>query len=168
MANTNSPNMALVEGTPRGIADRRVSGSAKVIEKGTVEFTPAAADDTLAICRVPADATLDSLRFAFDDNGGTITLDIGFYQVPLTGGSVPGAVVDQNALVTLLDTSTAALPMAELRFETQEINTISERMWELANLAAKPSYEQFDIVITVVGDTTPAAGTVSWYIEYTR
>ena len=58
--------------------------------------------------------------------------------------------------------------MTEYRFETQEINTIEEEMWELANLSAKPTYPQMDIVLTVVGDTTAAAGTVSWYIEYTR
>ncbi len=162
MTNTNSANITLLEADPPGIADRRSGGSAKVIEKGTVEFTPTAADDTLVIARVPTDATLDSLRFAFDDNGGTITLDIGFYQV----GS-PGTVIDQNALGTVIDTSTAAIAMTEYRFETQEINTIIERMWELANLSARPLYEQVDIVITVVGDTTAAAGTVSWYIEYT-
>ncbi|KKL87045.1 hypothetical protein LCGC14_1938620, partial [marine sediment metagenome] len=50
---------------------------------------------------------------------------------------------------------------------TQEINTIAERMWELANLAARPNYDQFDIVLTVVTGTSPVAGTVSWYIEYT-
>lgn len=166
MANTNSPNITLLEASPRGIADRRVSGSAKVIEKGTVEFTPTAAD-TLTVARVPVDATLDSLRFAFDDNGATITIDCGFYRAPVTGSAAPGTVVDQNALITLLDTSTAALAMTEQRFETQEINTIAERMWELANLADRPSYEYFDIVLTVVTGTTPTAGTVSWYIEYT-
>lgn len=166
MANTNSPNITLLEASPRGIADRRVSGSAKVIEKGTVEFTPNA-NDTLILARVPTDATLDSLRLAFDDNGGTITIDCGMYQVPAPGATAPGTVIDQNALITLLDTSTTALAMTEQRFETQEINTISERMWELANLAARPNYEQLDIVLTVVTGTTPSAGTVSWYIEYT-
>lgn len=165
MANTSSPNITLLEATPRGIADRRVSGSSKVIEKGTVEFT-ATADDTLTIARVPVDATLDSLRFAFDDLGGTITLDGGFYQVPAIGGSTPGAVIDQNALMTLVVASSAAA-MTENRFETQDIDTISERMWELANLAARPSYEQMDFVLTVVTGTTPAEATVSWYIEYT-
>ena len=165
MANTNSPNITLLEASPREIADRRVSGSAKVIEKGTVEFT-ANANDTLVIARVPVDATLDSLRFAFDDLGGTITLDGGFYQVPVDGASAPGTVVDQNALMTLVSAS-SAVTMTENRFETQEINTIAERMWELANLADRPSYEQFDFALTVVTGTTPTVGTVSWYIEYT-
>lgn len=167
MANTSSPEITLLEATPRGIADRRVSGSNTVTSKGTVEFTPTASD-TCTLVRVPTDATLDSLQLAFDDNGGTITIDIGFYQVHAIGGSTPGAVIDQNALGTLIDTSTAAIAMTEYRFETQEINTISERMWELANLAARPLYEQVDIVLTVVTGTTPAAGTISWYIEYTR
>lgn len=161
MANFNSPEITHLEASPREIQDRRETGSHKVISKGTFEFTPTAAD-TLMLARVPSDATLDSLRLAFDDNGGTITIDCGFFQV----GS-PGAVIDQNALITLLDTSTAALPMTEQRFETQEINTIAERMWELANLAARPLFEQMDIGLTVVTGTTPAAGTVSWYIEYT-
>ena len=165
MANTNSPNITLLEASPRGIADRRTGASAKVIEKGTVEFT-ANANDTLTVCRLPVDSTLDSLRFAFDDLGGTITIDIGYYKVPVAGAAAPGAVVDQNAIGTLVAASTASA-MTELRFETQEINTINERQWELANLAARPSYEDFDIVLTVVTGTTPAVGTVSWYIEYT-
>lgn len=167
MANTSSPNITLLEATPNGIAQRQLSGSDQVLEKGTVEFTPTAAD-TCTIARVPVTATLDELKFAFDDNGGTITLDIGFYQVPEIGGTTPGTVIDQNALATLIDTSTAALAMAEYRFETQEINTISEEMWELANLSARPSYPQMDIVITGVTGTTPAAGTISWYIKYTK
>ena len=165
MADTQSANIAQLESSPREIADRRISGSAKVIEKGTVEFTPNASD-TLTVARVPVDSTLDSLRFAFDDLGGTITIDIGYYKVPVEGAGTPGAVVDQNAIGTLVAASTASA-MTELRFETQEINTIIERQWELANLAARPDYEQFDIVLTVVTGTTPAAGTVSWYIEYT-
>lgn len=166
MANTNSPNITLLQASPREIADRRVAGSTTVTEKGTVEFTPTA-NDTLTICRVPADATLDELSFAFDDNGGTITIDIGFYLVPADGSSAPGTVVDQDALVTLLDTSTSALTMADLRFETQDIDTISERMWDLANLAARPNYDQFDIVATVVTGSSPTEATVSWRIRYT-
>ena len=165
MANTNSPEIALLEASPRGIQDRRESGSATATSKGTVEFT-ANANDTLTIARVPVDATLDSLRFAFDDLGGTITLDVGFYRAPVAGNAAPGTVVDQNALMTVVSASTA-VAMTEQRFETQEINTISERMWELANLSARPSYEYFDIVMTTVTGTTPAVGTVSWYIEYT-
>lgn len=162
MANTSSPEITLLQGSPAGISDRRVSGSSRVVSKGTVEFDPNAADDTLILARVPTDATLDSLRIATDDNGGTITLDIGFYQV----GS-PGAAIDQNALGTVIDTSTADIAMTEYRFETQDIDTIDERMWELAGLSTRPEYEQLDIVITVVGDTTGSEATVSWYIEYT-
>lgn len=168
MANTNSPNITLLEASPHGIAQRQLGGSDIVREKGTVEFDPANGDDTLVIARVPVTATLDSLRFATDDNGGTITLDIGFYQVPAIGTSAPGTVIDQNALGTVIDTSTADIAMTEYRFETQDIDTIDEEMWELAGLSARPEYPQMDIVITVVGDTTPSEATVSWYIEYTK
>lgn len=167
MANTKSPEITLLEASPRGIQDRQLTGSASVRSKGTVEFTPSDGDDTLMVARVPVNATLDSLRFASDDNGGTITLDIGFYQIPANGVSGVGTVIDQNALGTLIDTSTADIDMTEYRFETQDIDTIEEEMWELANLSAKPTYSQVDIVLTVVGDTTPTAGTISWYIDYT-
>lgn len=167
MANTSSPNITLLEASPHGIADRQVSGSDIVREKGTVEFTPNA-NDTCTIARVPTTATLDSLRFATEANGATITVDIGFYQVPVTGGSTPGTVIDQNALSTLIDTSTADIDMTEYRFEVADIDTVDEEMWELAGLSARPEYPQVDIVLTVVTGTTPTAGTISWYIEYTK
>lgn len=165
MANTNSPEITLLEATPRGISDRRLSGSKKVLSKGTVEFTATAAD-TLTVARVPVDATLDSLRFAFDALGDTITINGGFHQVPLVGGSTPGTVIDVDVLMTVVDAA-SELAMIEYRFETQNIDTISKRMWELAGLSARPDYEQVDIVLTVVTGTNPSEATVSWYIEYT-
>ena len=160
MANTNSPNMADLNASPARLAAAKHSGSI-VWEIGTTEFTPTAAD-TLLIARVPTTAVLHDFEFAFDDNGGTITMDCGFFEI-----GNPGTVVDQNALVTLLDTSTAALAMASLRYETQPIETTGERMWELANLAAEPAFSQMDIGWTVVTGTTPAAGSVAWRISYT-
>lgn len=165
MANTNSPEITLLQAAPRGISDRRLSGSAKVLSKGTVEFT-ATATDTLTLARVPVDATLDSIRIANDALGDTITLNGGFHQVPAVGGSTPGTVIDADALMTAV-VFTSELAMVEYRFETQDINTISERMWELAGLSARPDYEQFDIVLTGVTGTNPSEATVSWYIEYT-
>ena len=159
MAHFKSPHVTPLEASPATIAPAKRDTTEKV-GTGTVEFTPTALD-TLALIRVPSTAVLNKLILGFDDNGGTITIDCGFYEV-----GDPGAVIDQNALVTLLDTSTAALAMADLRFETKGIETNGQQMWELAGLSTEPDFNQMDIALTVVTGTTPAAGTVSYQIEY--
>lgn len=165
MANTNSPNVALFHASPASIADHRDGAVGVQRERGVVEFTPTADDDTLQIAILPTDAVLDSMKFAFDDLGTGITLNIGLYQVGDSSG--PGAVIDEDELVTLVDVATAAVAMTEYRYETKGIETTGQTLWELAGLSAAPDYGQFVLVVTVAGDTTAAAGTVAWIIDYT-
>lgn len=160
MANFQSPEITELEATPASIASAEDSSGRVVQSKGTIENTPATGD-TIQLARVPVDATLVSLRFANDDFGTDAPANIGFYRV-----GAPGTVIDLDSLCTLLVFETATA-MTEYRFETQAIETISEKMWELANLAAKPTYPQADIVLTWGTIDTGQAGTLSWYIEYT-
>lgn len=170
MGNQASTELALLEASPPGVADRQLVGAASVKTSGTFEWDTPTSGDTLQLARVPVDSKLISLKIGWDDMGTTLTIDIGFYKV----GS-PGAVIDQDGLCTALVGGTI-LPAAadlvlfgltELRYETQGIDTTGEMMWELANLSDRPSYEQMDIVITATADSSAVTSTVSWIIEYT-
>lgn len=163
MANTQSAEIALLYASPPGIADRNLVGSSHVRTQGTVEFNATTAADTLQICRLPVDAVLTSVKFAFDDVGTSGTFDIGFYQV-----GEPGTVIDLDAIGTVIDVGAADISFTEYRFEDLDIDTNGDRIWELAGLSDRPSYEEVDLVITVAASNTVTAKTVSWIIEYTR
>ena len=162
MANTQSTEFALLEASPPGIADRQAVGGAHVVTLGNRNFDAVTTGDTLQICRVPADAVLLSIQMAFDDLGGTETIDVGFYEV-----GTPGTVIDVDAIIDGLSVA-SAVSYAEYRFSAPDIDTTGERMWELAGLADRPAYEQMDIVLTSATTTTPIDATVAWIIEYMR
>jgi hypothetical protein len=162
MANTQSTSLALLEASPPGVADRQAVGAAHLVTLGNAEFDAVTVADTLQICRVPVDSVLVSIQMAFDDLGGTETIDVGFYKV----GS-PGAAVDVDAIIDGLSVA-SAVALAEYRYHTLDIDTTGKRMWELAGLASRPDYEEIDIVLTSATTTTPIDATVAWIIVYTR
>lgn len=161
MANTQSTELALLEASPPGIADRQKVGAKSVTTTGNAEFDAVTAADTLQICRVPVDSNLISIQMGFDDLGGTETIDVGFYQA-----GAPGAVINADAIIDGLSVA-AAVAFAQYRYHTLNIDTTGKFMWELAGLAARPDYEEMDIVLTSATTTTPIDATVAWIIEYT-
>ncbi len=161
MTDVLSPEITALQAAPAELNDQKLVGSRTVTSKGTAEWTGTALD-TLVLARVPVDATLDSILLAHDDMATTsITVDVGFYQV---GG--PGVVVDIDAIATDIDWDGAAV-MTETRYEVLAIETIDDKMWDLAGLSARPVYPELDIVVTSAAAVAPLAGTVSWYITYT-
>ena len=160
MANTQSVEIAALEASPPTLNDQKTIGSHTVTSVGTVEDTPVTGD-TLQMVRVPVQATLDSIFVGNDDMGTTAPADIGFHQI----GS-PGTVVDANAIATAIVMG-SAIAMVETRYEVLDIDTTGEKMWELAGLSARPTYPNFDIVLTWGTVTAGTAGTISWRVIYT-
>lgn len=161
MTDVLSPEITALQAAPAELNDQKLVTSRTVTSVGTVEWTGTALD-TLSAARVPVDATLVSCEFAHDDMATTsITVDIGFYQV---GG--PGAAVDIDAIGTDIDWDGAAA-FTDHRYETLAIETVDDKMWELAALSARPDYPELDIVVTSAAAVAPLAGTVSWKIVYT-
>tara|TARA_R100001244_G_scaffold96997_2_gene72623 strand:+ start:4941 stop:5429 length:489 start_codon:yes stop_codon:yes gene_type:complete len=162
MANTNTDAIALIEASPAGFATRKDVASQPLVSKGTASWTGTTALDTLRLCKIPVNATLDSIVVQCDDLGGaTTTWDLGLY----SGDTF--AVVDLDCLATAVDGATA-LARTELRFEVKDHSTINQRMWEIAGLSTEPDYGDFYLVATVKVAATPIAGDVSFYATYSQ
>lgn len=161
MTDVLSPEITAIQAEPSELNDQKTVASRTVTSKGTAEWTPTALD-TLSLARVPVTATLDSIRIGTGDLATTsVTVDIGFYQV-----GEPGIVVNVDAIATDVDFA-AVTAVTEYRYEVLALDTISQEMWQLAGLAARPEYPSFDIVMTSAAATAPLDDTVSWYIDYT-
>ncbi len=158
---TLSNTITALDASPAEVADPKVGLHGTREEADTIPWTPALAADTLRIARVRIDTRLSSIEMAFDDLGVGVTLDIGFYRTNAQGG----AVVDANAIATVVDVATAAVAFAEYRYEVLNINTTGQTMWELAGLSARPEYAELDIVLTVNGFTSGLTGDVAWIIR---
>jgi len=163
MANTNMPGVASSVASPATLNKLKDTRSHTVTDKGTVEFTPTADGDTLLLCRLPVSATLDSIRIAADDLASTsATVNLGFYK---TDSSI--TIIDEDAIATAIDVGGGATAMTEYRYEVQDINSISERVWELAGLSTEPDYGEVYLALTVAAVSGAQAGTVSFYCDYT-
>lgn len=128
----------------------------------TDEMPDTANGDYMLVAKVPVDATLTSIRAAFDDLGTAGTIDIGFYYKKADGTY---AAVLAGAVANNIDVSTAAVALTEYRFSVLNIDTIEKAAWELAGLSARPAYS--DLYIGLTTDTgTTVAGTVSMVIEF--
>lgn len=128
----------------------------------TDEVPDTANGDTMILAKLPVDATLASLRGAFDDLGTAGTVDIGLFYKAADGTYT---VIDADCIANNIDVSTAAVALTEYRFQVKGIETIKQPLWELAGLTARPAYS--DVYLGLTTDTgTTAAGTVSMFIEY--
>jgi len=162
MANTNSPIVANRVASPPTISKMKDFRSQPLTDKGTVEFTPTADGDTLLLTALPVNATIDSIRIASDDLASTsVTLNLGFYK---TDADI--TIIDEDIMGTLIDHD-GVTGFTEVRYEVQGIETISQRVWELAGLSAEPDYGEVYLALTVAAVSGPTAGTVSFYCDYT-
>lgn len=165
MANTQSVEIAALQASPKEIAERVDTGSNVVISSGNVEFAGTTAADTLQLFRIPVRAKLISLWMGFDDLATTSqTVDVGFYTVGST--TAAGTVVELDILVADLDVA-AAIAFADYRYDDLGIETTNEKVWELAQLSAVPSYSHLDVVLTTVATDTPLTATVAYIATYT-
>jgi hypothetical protein len=156
------PNIANSVASPATLNKIKDENSDLRQSKGTVEFTPTADGDTLLLCRLPVRATLDSIRIAADDLASTSgTVNLGFYQ---TDADI--TIIDEDAIATAIDVGGGATAMTEYRYEVKDINTINDRVWELAGLSAEPDYGEVYLALTVAAVSGAQAGTVSFYCDY--
>jgi len=163
MANENMTNIALVEGTPPQSANTYAGGTDTVVAIDTKLLTTTpATGGTVTLTRVPVDAIITSIQLAFDDLGTSAPADLGFYE----GGSAGATAVDSDAIATAIAMGTAQTTLAEYRFEAADHSTATQRAWELAGLSARPSYGNFDLVLTFGTVSGGAVGDVTFKLEY--
>lgn len=146
--------------------ERGSQGFEKVVP---VQYTATGAianNDIVALCYIPVEAKITSVKMWSDDLGTTGALNLGFYPgnadvTTLTDASA----VDEDALATAIDVNTAATANVEVRFEVKDINTIDDRAWEIAGLSARPAYDHFLLAFTASAATTDA-GDISVVVRY--
>lgn len=122
--------------------------------------------DLIVLARLPAHATIQSIKIANGilDGGTALDMDLGIFDENQ-------AVLDQDyfaAGVTQL-TGAVVAPGTELRHEAAtDADTVGDRLWEMAAVATDPGGVMYDIVITIVdGAATAAAETLAYTILYT-
>ena len=163
MANENMTNIALVEGMPPQSANTYAGGTSGIVAIDTKLLTTTpATGGTVTLARVPVDAVITSIQLAFDDLGTSAPADLGFYE----GGSAGADAVDIDAIASAIAMGTAQATLAEYRFEAADHSTATQRAWELAGLSERPSYGNFDLVLTFGTVSGGAVGDVTFKLEY--
>ena len=141
---------------------------------GVASPTGALADNsTLFFFEIPVDAILDSVILHSDDLGTTGDMNIGVYKglreleaIGVTVDSLTDAdAVDEDCIATAVDLNAAAVANTEVRFEVKDINTANKKMWELAGLSSRPTYETF-LVGGTLSEATTAAGDVVLHAKF--
>jgi len=123
---------------------------------GTVEL--AAGDstdnDVVLLAPLPSKSTINQLYVGTDDFGGSCTYNVGVH-------NYDGTVADEDCFATLVADDAA---MADVRHEVATINTVGQKLWEIAGLSSDPGGLLYvSITFAATGGT---AGTLSWNVSY--
>jgi len=123
---------------------------------GTVEL--AAGDstdnDVVLLAPLPSKSTINQLYVGSDDFGGSCTFNVGVH-------NYDGTVADEDCFATLVADDAA---MADVRHEVATINTVGQKLWEIAGLSSDPGGLLYvSITFAATGGT---AGTLSWNVSY--
>lgn len=146
--------------------DRQASGAVKQAIAPVTLPGAIADNDVIALCELPIEARITSIRHWSDDLGTTGTLNLGFYPAnKTTTGLTDADAIDEDALATAVDVNAAALADVELRYEVKDINTADQAVWELAGLSSKPDYGKVILAFTAAAATT-AGGDITVVVSY--
>ena len=123
---------------------------------GTVEL--AAGDstdnDVVLLAPLPSKSTINQLYVGSDDFGGSCTYNVGVH-------NYDGTVADEDCFATAVADDAA---MADVRHEVATINTVGQKLWEIAGLSSDPGGLLYvSITFAATGGT---AGTLSWNVSY--
>ena len=123
---------------------------------GTVEL--AAGDstdnDVVLLAPLPSKSTINQLYVGSDDFGGSCTFNVGVH-------NYDGTVADEDCFATAVADDAA---MADVRHEVATINTVGQKLWEIAGLSSDPGGLLYvSITFAATGGT---AGTLSWNVSY--
>jgi hypothetical protein len=129
--------------------------------QGTHELSAATLiTDLLLLDRVPWNLRPISIELAWDDLGGTMTMELGLWYPDNTE-------VDRDEFGSALAGGTAAA-MTDYTYEaaSTDFDRVGKTLWEWAGLSAMPDVHggMVDIGLYFTAATTPNAGTISWRI----
>ena len=111
-------------------------------------------NDIVMLAPVPSNAAVPTLFVGSDTFGGSCTFNVGIY-------TSAGVVKDEDVFATSVADAAA---MADVRYEAADLNTGSQKLWELAGDSSDPGgYYYIAVTFNATGGT---AGTLNWNISY--
>ena len=126
------------------------------VAAGTAEL--AAGDstdnDVVLLAPIPSKASISQLFVGSDTLGGSCTFNVGVH-------NYDGTVADEDCFATAVADEAV---MTDVRNEEATINTVGQKLWEIAGLSSDPGGLLYvSITFAATGGT---AGTLSWNISY--
>jgi len=156
MTTKNTDLVANFEATPQVANSAAELAGVLRTAHGSVEL--AAGDSTdndiVMLAPIPSNAAVPTLFVGSDTFGGSCTFNVGIYKTD-------GTVKDEDVFATSVADAAA---MADVRYEAADLNTGSQKLWELAGDSEDPGgYFYIAITFNATGGT---AGTLNWNISY--
>lgn len=152
---SKSVNLTARDTKPFTVIPSRTKGAVVKFAGDTIENPNSGAGDIAIFdLGLKVDNVLVALYLASDDAGATGTFDIGFYKRNNDGTFT---VVDQDNIGNDIDNSGAAITLTNYRFSAPNITTVSDQIWSLAGLSARPAYSEIFIGLTFDGNDSAIA-----------
>ena len=156
MTTKNTDLVANFEATPPVLNNAAELAGVVRTAHGQVEL--AAGDSTdndiVMLAPIPSNAAVPQLFVGSDTFGGSCTFNVGVYETD-------GTVKDEDVFATSVADAAA---MADVRYEAADLNTGSQKLWELAGDSSDPGgYFYIAVTFSATGGT---AGTLAWNINY--
>ena len=156
MTTKNTDLVANFEATPQVANSAAELAGVLRTAHGSVEL--AAGDSTdndiVMLSPIPSNAAVPTLFVGSDTFGGSCTFNVGIYKTD-------GTVKDEDVFATSVADAAA---LTDVRYEAADLNTGSNKLWELAGDSEDPGgYYYVAITFNATGGT---AGTLNWNISY--
>ena len=156
MTTKNTDLVANFEATPPVMNNAAELAGVIRTAHGSVEL--AAGDSTdndiVMLAPIPSNAAVTQLFVGSDTLGGSCTFNVGLYKTD-------GTVKDEDVFASSVADAAA---LTDVRFEAADLNTASQKLWELAGDSSDPGgYFYVAITFNATGGT---AGTLAWNINY--
>ena len=156
MTTRNTDLVANLLASPQVLNDAAELNGVLRVAAGTVELLAGDStdNDVVLLAPISSKATISSIKIGADALGGSCTYNVGVH-------NYDGTVADEDCFATAVADEAA---MAEVRHEEATINTVGQKLWEIAGLSSDPGGLLYmSITFAATGGT---AGTLSWNISY--
>jgi len=167
MSNTNSTIITNLIASPPVKNDISAVGGKMRVIHDSFQVTSGdfdAVGDTLALCRLSAEARISRIRIGNDDlsTGTSYAFNVGIYP---KGERTAANAKDENVFAAGVTQFTGLQGLIDV-FKPVDPADIGKRLWELAG-DASASAGVYDLVLTVsVNAGTPATGNVGFQVWY--
>ena len=179
MATAKGIEITKLDATPRGLMEAG-SGTGKLrvfMDTSAAATTDIDDDDVIMLAEVPSNSKIISIKLYNDDldGGSGLVTDIGLYNGGTKFNDTDGSatayaaeqVIDRDCYGTLsTDLRAAVTAGTEFRFETMNINTIANFVWEDGGLTSDPGVPlRVALTIETVAGSA-AAGDITMVVQY--